>query len=462
MGRPSNTRQLGIWMNGELVGQWTFTSQGQHEFSYASTWLDSSATRPLSLSLPLQDADVPHRGDAVAYFFDNLLPDSVSIRARLRDRFRASGTNAFSLLTEIGRDCVGAIQLIPYGDAPPDVRRIEGEALTDADVARVLRHTANGPTAGQGEEDGFRISIAGAQEKTALLWHEGRWHRPAGATPTTHILKLPMGLAGNMRADLTTSVENEWLSMAIARGYGLPTAECEMATFEDQRALVVTRFDRRLATQGAPWWLRLPQEDFCQATGKPQDKKYERDGGPGIVEIMGILRNSVTADEDRIIFFKSQLLFWLLAAPDGHAKNFSIFIEPAGRYRLTPLYDILSAHPFLGRGANQMAPKHLKLAMALHGNNRHYNWATIQPRHWLSTANACGLAEDVALNAIAEMVEATPGVVDKVSAEIPFGFPAHVANSIMTGVMRGASALAVLVDDQLLVGRTTGTDLAPE
>lgn len=445
MGRPSKTRQLDIWMNGELVGHWTVKSQGQHELAYESTWLESSSARPLSLSLPLQEAKVPHRGAAVAYFFDNLLPDSLPIRRRLRDRFGAPTINAFDLLSEIGRDCVGAIQLAPHGDVPPDVRHIEGEPLTEVDVARVLRHTAHAPALGQQEEEGSRISIAGAQEKTALLWHDGQWRRPTGATPTTHILKLPLGLVGNMKADLTTSVENEWLSMAIARGYGLTTADCEMATFEDQHALVVRRFDRRRATRGAEWWIRLPQEDFCQATKTPADQKYERDGGPGIVDIMDILRNSRTPDQDRLTFFKCQVLFWLLAAPDGHAKNFSIFIEPAGRYRLTPLYDILSAHPLMGKGGNQIAPQNLKLAMALRGKNRHYNWATIQLRHWLGTAKACGLAEDVTLAIITEMVEATPGVVDEAATLLPPGFPAPVADSILAGITRGASSLAQLL-----------------
>ncbi|MCB1799268.1 MAG: type II toxin-antitoxin system HipA family toxin [Gammaproteobacteria bacterium] len=445
MGRPSKTRQLGIWMNGALVGLWTVTSQGQHELSYEPAWLESSTARPLSLSLPLQEAGVPHRGAAVAYFFDNLLPDSLPIRRRLRDRFGASSTDAFDLLNEIGRDCVGAVQLVPHGDAPPDVRHIKGEVLTEADVAKVLRDTAHAPALGQEEEEGFRISIAGAQEKTALLWHDGQWHRPTGATPTTHILKLPLGLVGNMKADLTTSVENEWLSMTIARGYGLPTADCEMATFEDQHALVVTRFDRRLATRGTEWWIRLPQEDFCQATSTPADKKYERDGGPGVVDVMDILRNSRTPDGDRLTFFKSQMLFWLLAAPDGHAKNFSIFIEPAGRYRLTPLYDILSAHPLMGKGANQIAPQNLKLAMALRGKNRHYKWATIQPRHWLSTAKACGLTDNLAMAAIAEMVEATPAVVDEATARLPRGFPSQVADSILAGLAHGADSLRPLL-----------------
>lgn len=45
------------------------------------------------------------------------------------------------------------------------------------------RNLASAPL-GLDEEDVFRISIAGAQEKTALLRHEGVWSRPLGLAPT--------------------------------------------------------------------------------------------------------------------------------------------------------------------------------------------------------------------------------------------------------------------------------------
>src|SRR5471030_752144 len=151
------------------------------------------------------------------------------------------------------------------------------------------RHALSDRPLRQGDEmDDLRLSIAGAQEKSALLWHQGQWQRPLGSTPTTHILKLPMGLVGAMRADMRTSVENEWLCSIIMRGFGLPVAHCEMARFEDMKVLVVERFDRRPAEDGS-WIVRLPQEDFCQATGTSPLHKYQADGGPGVSTIMEIL-----------------------------------------------------------------------------------------------------------------------------------------------------------------------------
>jgi serine/threonine-protein kinase HipA len=156
------------------------------------------------------------------------------------------------------------------------------------------RVTTTAHRMGESDDDSFRISLAGAQEKTALTWHQGRWCRPHGATPTTHIFKLPMGLVGNRQADMSTSVENEWLCAQLAKAFGLPVAGCEMAQWGAQKTLVVERFDRRLAPSGQ-YWLRLPQEDFCQALGLPSHLKYEADGGPGLRQLSALLRTSANA-----------------------------------------------------------------------------------------------------------------------------------------------------------------------
>ena len=441
MGRPSKTRQLNIWMNGELVGYWLFAPQGRHEFRYAATWLESSASRPLSLSMPLQPSDTAYRDARVETFFDNLLPDSSDIRRRIQSRFGTASTSAFDLLTEIGRDCVGAVQLLAPDDQPQGIHSINGEPLTDDAIANLLRATVSAPALGHRDDDDFRISIAGAQEKTALLWHEGCWHRPRGTTPTTHIFKLLLGRVGNMQADLTTSVENEWLCSQIIRAYGLNTAHCDMAQFEDQKVLIVERFDRRHAHDGT-WWVRLPQEDMCQATGTAPGDKYESDGGPGIRDIMSLLLGARTAQADRQTFFKAQVLFWMLAATDGHAKNFSVFIEAGGRFSLTPLYDILSAYPVMGHGTNQIAPEKARMAMAVSGKNRHYHWSKIQRRHWLNTANVCDLGPE-AEQLIIELVECTPTVLEHISALLPDDFPIAVAEPVINGLEKAAMQLSM-------------------
>lgn len=284
MGRPRQSRELSVWMNGELVGTWVLPARGVQEFHYAESWLSSPNHRPLSLSLlPVPGATVL-RGLAVEAWFENLLPDSAAIRQRVQQRFRAASSGAFDLLEAVGRDCAGAVQLLPPGEQPSGLDRIEAAPLTDRAIGRLLRGvTAPAASALAGPaEEALRLSVAGAQEKTALLFHNGRWCRPLGCTPTTHLFKLPIGVVGTGQIDLSTSVENEWLCGRLLAAYGLEVASAQMAAFDGQRCLVVERFDRRLHPKGSHW-LRLPTEDFCQATATPPRFKYESEGGPGMV-----------------------------------------------------------------------------------------------------------------------------------------------------------------------------------
>ncbi len=262
---------------------------------------------------------------------------------------------------------------------------------------------------------------------------------PHGSTPSTHILKLPLGRIGGMGLDMTGSVENEWLCSRLVAALGLPTAVCEIGHFEDMNALIVERFDRRLSEDRQRLY-RIPQEDFCQVTGTPPDRKYEPDGGPGIEAIMHFLLGSQEAPKDRQTFFTAQVVFWLLAASDGHAKNFSVFIERGGRFRMTPLYDIISAYPVLGHGKNLIAPQKLKLAMAFRGQNRHYGWQKIGVRHIRQTARLCGMG-DIIDNEISRIVAIIPQAIGSLSADLPKDFPEDVAESIFTGLIKKARLL---------------------
>src|SRR5262249_43034268 len=153
----------------------------------------------------------PVVGEKVGFFFDNLLPDSETIRRRVRTRFGTRSDDTFDLLEAIGRDCVGALQLLPDGMMPVSVFEIAATPLKEAEIEELLLGNSSDSVRLGQDEDEFRISIAGAQEKTALVRHRGRWCKPKKATPTTHIFKLPLGLVGGRRMDMRESLENEWL-----------------------------------------------------------------------------------------------------------------------------------------------------------------------------------------------------------------------------------------------------------
>jgi serine/threonine-protein kinase HipA len=430
-------------MNGVRVGQWQ-SGKGQDRLQYDDQWINHAQGRPLSLSLPFLPGNLALTGPAVAAWFDNLLPDNEAIRRRLAQRHQSTSSGAFDLLARLGRDCAGAVQLLPLDEAPGELFSITGTPLDEATIAQLLREVPAGVVPGQRSQNhDLRLSVAGAQEKTALLWHQNQWFLPRGTTPTTHLFKLPLGRVGAMQADMRTSVENEWLCAQLAAAYGLPVAQCEMARFEEQKVLIVQRFDRRLASDGT-WLLRLPQEDCCQARGVAALHKYQADGGPGIADIMKLLSGSEQAEQDRRDFFQAQILFWLLAATDGHAKNFSIFHLPGGRYRMTPLYDILSAHPVIGSKAYQIAPQKAKLAMAMavRGSKNHYLIGQIRRPQWLQQARQVGLEPAVAEQLIEQLLQATGAVLARVEAQLPPDFPRDVSDAIFNGIRAQCLLLA--------------------
>jgi serine/threonine-protein kinase HipA len=437
---------LAVWMNGELAATWSRT-RGSDALTYERSWLESPHGRPLSLSLPF----TPTRriaGEVVGNYFDNLLPDAKSIRDRLGRRFRVKANDSFELLSAIGRDCVGAIQLLPSGADAKGSRSLDYEPLNEAQIEAVLAGaTTDNALAAAGfvDDDAFRISLAGAQEKTALLVVGDQWCRPRGSTPTTHILKLPLGLVGGMNAfDMRQSVENEWLCLRLLAFMGLSAASAEMATFGEQKTLVVTRFDREWMDDGA-WIARLPQEDFCQATGTAPDRKYEKDGGPGIAACLTLLAGSNDAVVDRARFLLGQLAFWMLGATDGHAKNFSVFLLAGGSYTLTPLYDVLSAYPVMGHGKGRLPRQKAHLAMSLRGKSTHSQLDYVKPRHWAAEARRSGVPG--LLDSMIWLATSVPDAIRSVEAELPADFPSHVWASITGGLAKAAAGFLDGVGD---------------
>jgi len=445
MGRRSHGQTLHLWANGDYVGRWTVKASGDSALVYDDGWRASQLGRPISLSLPFNIHNEPLKGASVSNYFEGLLPDSDIIRKRVAARFKTGSLDAFDLLAAIGRDCVGALQLLPEGAVPEGPGQINGIAVDETAIEQHLLDAVNLERHRSlvDPNDDFRISLAGAQEKDAFLWWNGQWLKPRGATPTTHIFKLPIGMVGGKRADFSTSVDNEWLCLRIFKAFGLPTANAEILTFGSQRVLVVERFDRVLSNNGKQLF-RLVQEDFCQATGTSPLLKYESDGGPGLKQMFTLLQQSQQSATDMDTLMASQLLFWMLRAPDGHAKNFSIqLLAGEGRFKLTPIYDVMSGYPVIGPGPNRWAERKLEMAMALLGTNRHYLAHGIGRRHFNSTAKKVGYGAD-AEPLLRDFIARTPEVVEKVRSELPAGFSEKVADKILDGLLAAARQLEAM------------------
>ena len=435
MARRPARAPLNVYLNARLVGQLRRESSGAIDFQYDMDWLAWDSAIPVSVSLPLREDR--YIGDPVLAVFENLLPDNDDIRRRVAERSQAGGSDAYSLLGAIGRDCVGALQFLPDGMEPGKAGAIDARAADDKEIAAIVGNLARNPL-GIGDDQEFRISLAGAQEKTALLYWKHKWHVPHGTTATTHIIKpqigtLPTGI------DLTNSVENEHFCLAMVGALGLPVAKSSIIDFAEKRVLAIERFDRTWTSDGR--LLRLPQEDCCQALSVPPTRKYESDGGPGIRKIAEFLKGSDTPDADQRTFFKAQMVFWLLGATDGHAKNFSIRLAPGGRFRLTPLYDIISTQPSLDAG--QIAQNQMKLAMAI-GTNRHYAVHTIVGRHFVQTARSAGLPAKMVADVRAELSDTAGKRIAQALSTLPKDFPEKIAASITDGAKRRLKLLALI------------------
>ncbi|MFK7886970.1 MAG: type II toxin-antitoxin system HipA family toxin [Gammaproteobacteria bacterium] len=438
MPRRPPYQPLNVFLNSKLAGQLRRVASGAIDFRYTESWLNWEHTFPVSFSLPLREDT--YSGDSVVAVFENLLPDSDVIRQRLAARTEADGTDAFSLLSTIGRDCVGAMQFLPEGDEPSDTATIQSRPISDEQIAHRLRNLRTTPL-GIDPRSEFRISLAGAQDKTGLLKLNGEWHQPEGSTPTTHIFKPQIGQSGDF--DLSRSVENEHFCMNLLGELGFEVAPTEIVDFYGTRVLVIERFDRHWASDGR--LLRRPQEDICQALGVNSSKKYQSDGGPRIEHILQFLKASDNPEADQYVFVKAQIAFWLLGAIDGHAKNFSIFLKSGGGFRMTPLYDVMTVQHLLERGT--VTRRQAKMAMSV-GDNRHYRLHDIQPRHFAQTVASAGLSQTVVTRAFSDLVNAMPDAVEHCCEDSDRELPTELLDGVRAGVKRRISAAAKWLEAQ--------------
>jgi HipA-like protein len=259
MARRRAHKPLNVFLNGRLAGLPRRESSGAIDFQYAREWLDWGNTFPVPLSLPLREDR--YIGARVINMFDNLLPDSDPVRRWVAETAGADGTGAYSLLSAPGHDCAGAPRFLPDGVEPGAVGDTAGRPVSDDEVSELIRNLATSPL-GAGDDEDFRISIAGTQEKTALLRHQGQWFKPAGTTATTHLLKPRIGQLPN-GVDLSNSVENEYLCLKLMEGLDVPAAKAVIADFDDRRTLIVERFDRRWTRDARLAWTEATNALGC-------------------------------------------------------------------------------------------------------------------------------------------------------------------------------------------------------
>ena len=380
--------RLDVWLDGTLVGVLERT-RGQLRFTHGAGAFALGVGRPVvSVSMPVRRA--PYVGAVVAAFFDGLLPEGDALRIIAYDRGVARD-DALALLDALGRDCAGALQLLPAGAAPSQPASAM-EVLGEHEVAERLRRLATFPL---GVDERVRISLAGVQEKLVLAQAGDGWALPLDGTPSTHILKPAHRL-------LPAALENEALCLAIARECGLPVAAATIETFADRQALVVERYDR---TGDVPA-RRIHQEDMCQATGRSPRAKYEEDGGPGLRDCARLIVQ--WGDEaDLLRLLDLTTLNVAIGNADAHGKNISLMHTDGGRIQLAPAYDLLCTR--LYEDADRT------LGMFVNGV---CDIDKVSATDILAEALSWGIPEETAADRITQMLDRLPDAIDRAAASI--------------------------------------------
>jgi len=324
-------------------------------------------------------------------FFSGLLPEGEFLRAVARS-FGVSASNPFSLLDAIGGECAGAVSMTPDGSGP--IEEKPPKWLTSEELADLIEELPTKPLSfddDEDDEDGLRLSLAGAMEKLPVVFQSGSIGITRGDPPSTHIIKLPPD-------NLDDLVANEAFCLSLASKCGLKAAEARpviasrgmLSEAGEPEFLLVTRYDR--VKRGTK---RLHQEDLCQSLGIVPDLKYEADGGPGVRDCAEQLRRFSATPAIDILAFGDALVFnMIIGNHDAHSKNYSMLLEGRGAPKLAPLYDLVATtvYPGLSR----------KMAMKMGGE---YRPDYVRKRHLVRLADDLGVATNAFLKRVEKLCE---------------------------------------------------------
>lgn len=411
---------LDVYMHGVLAGFLERQSQARLRFTYDDDWVAEERS-PLSLSLPVRSEPYDH--EECAPFFEGLLPEGDFLKAIART-LHVSANNPFQLLAELGGECAGAISVTPAGGPEPGRDPRPPRWLSPEQLGALLAELPQRPLIAlidEIEDGGFRLSLAGAQDKVGVLVEGGRIGLSHGKPPTTAILKAPI-------PHVAESVVNEAFCMSLAAHVDLDVAAAVPHTADSREYLLVHRYDRDKEIPDG----RIHQEDFCQALGLVPAVKYESEGGPTVADCAELIRRHCSAPARDITAFLDALLFnFVIANHDGHSKNYSLLLDGPRSIRLAPLYDLISTVVYAGTDR--------KLAMRYGGESRPMY---LRGRHLDRLANGLGVKPALVRRRAVAMRERVQAAAEEARHALPVEFQDHsILNEIIEVVRERGDAL---------------------
>lgn len=373
-------KELSVRLHGLQVGVLRLVN-GKMEFTY-----DENAQNPISLSLPLQKE--PFKEKVCRAFFGGLLPENPNMRELLAKKYNINVNDDFKLLKEIGRDCAGALSFHEMTEPQKSYQmlKIEGSILSDEELTKYLEELPYRPYLGK------RLSLAGAQEKTAVCVINGKIALPNDDIPTTHIIKTAL-------PKYVQSIQNEYICMKAAKEIGLEVAEVEIRKVGEIEFLLVERFDRKYSNNLE--CERILQEDFAQSLGVQARDKYK----VTFKDCLKVLNQTATPANSKLRFVRQVIFNYLIGNTDAHAKNFSVYLTNDG-ITLTPAYDLLCSSIY---DCDQ------RIAMKL-GKARYYSDVT--EKDWEIFVQDLDISYKLVQAELERQKEYLPKIVEKLTKEL--------------------------------------------
>jgi serine/threonine-protein kinase HipA len=413
--------ELVVALSRQIIGAITQIA-GKPRFTYIDEYANDLNATPLSLSMPLAvGKSYDHR--ITAPWLSNLLPDDEQVRVNWARELGVSAGSATELLGRVGHDVAGAVQLA----APAEIESVltqsgSLEVVSETLIGKRLRELISHPSHWATADEGW--SLAGAQSKfTATRTSANQWAWPHGSAPSTHIIKPGIGR-------YPAQAFNEHLCLRSLEQAGVITAKTDFTSFDGVEAIVVARYDRlRLPDQ----IVRLHQEDMCQALSVWPQNKYTSSGGPSAVDISRLL-SKVASQRDVDRFTDAVIAQYLLGAPDGHAKNYSVILDGED-VTLAPIYDVASILPYPREAGSSLD----RVAMSIAGHNK---FGDVTMRHIERFASNTGTDPDRLVARTREMATILPTAIADTASKIS----GKESTWLRDKLIREITALAATID----------------
>lgn len=391
---------LYVFYQDKIVGNITKHTDDTISFSYDQAWVNHPDSFDLVPSMPRRAEAF---GNVVTKaFFENLLPEGHG-RDRINQLYKDVTKDSFKFLKLFGEDCAGAFVISTNKKFPQEVDTDEVEELAVEELDKALEQKKDLATYVHQKHKG-RFSLAGAQDKIAVIFHEGKLYIPTKGGATTHILKPPISRYGNG----VDTVFNELYAMRLAQGVGLNVAPSFILKGKFPYYLI-ERYDREVDQTGKV--IRLHQFDFCQAHGFLSSDKYEEDGGPSLEADFDLIRKQSNLPTSDLQAMLDWLCFNLIIGNnDSHSKNLS-FLRTDKSYRLAPFYDLLSTAVYSGISS--------RFAFGLGKKaQKQYYWYNIREHHLFSTAKNLGVNRMLLKNSLSQMTAKLESALPRVHLQL--------------------------------------------